>query len=98
MVANMGEGKKEKMFPAFKVTDEMHATVSRLATKHHRKLMDEVRHLVELGARVEERHAQLLDAAIEGEVKTGIDPNKRQLQRAKGYAVRSGSSKGGGYQ
>lgn len=70
MFANVDDAKKEKMFPAFKVTEEMHDTVARLAAKHHRKLMDQVRHLVELGARVEDRHAQLLDKAIEGEALT----------------------------
>ncbi len=99
MVPSVDGTKKEKMFPAFKVTDEMHDTVSRLAAKHHRKLMDQVRHLLELGARVEDRHAKLMEEAIQGEAEAqpsrAPDHFGRHIKPVKDSAVGSDRLKRG---
>lgn len=46
--------KKTKVIPAFKVSPQLHETISRLALLSNRKLQDEIRELIELGAEVEE--------------------------------------------
>lgn len=46
--------KKTKIIPAFKVSPELHDTIARLSQLSNRKLQDEVRELIALGAQVEE--------------------------------------------
>lgn len=50
----MEKSKLIKIFPAFKVSPEMHEAVGRLAQKNNRKLTDQVRYLIEQGLAIEE--------------------------------------------
>ena len=79
----MEESKLIKIFPAFKVSTEMHEAVSRYAKKHHRKMMDQVRHLIERGIEAEEGHdtwRQQMEADIQT-LKAQVLENKHEESR-----------------
>lgn len=67
--------KKTKILPAFKVSPQLHEKILRLAHLANRKLHDEVRQCVELGAQVEEALLSRKEEAIE-EITTTLEKRR----------------------
>lgn len=84
-----GEDKKSKNLPAFRITAEMHEGITQSAMRANRKVMDQVRYLIERGLQAEDGPDVTVQLAA-------LEQRLIQLERGRGSPQKNKGAAGHG--